>query len=133
MLKFQNKTVLVTGSGTGIGQAITKKFVENGASAIVLGRRKEPLEETAKMLEEIIKEKQSNATVKIFDGVDVSDEKAVTGMFDSLKSENVNLDVVVNNAGVSGLGVGASHRHVSSFNIQDAWGLGAIKASLFSS
>nr|AIF02845.1 short-chain dehydrogenase/reductase SDR [uncultured marine thaumarchaeote KM3_15_E05] len=102
MLKFQNKTVLVTGSGTGIGQAITKKFVENGASAIILGRRKEPLEETAKMLEEIIKEKQSNATVKIFDGVDVSDEKAVTGMFDSLKSENINLDVVVNNAGVSG-------------------------------
>ena len=102
MLKFQNKTVLVTGSGTGIGQAITKKFVENGASAIILGRRKEPLEETAKMLEEIIKEKQSNATIKIFDGVDVSDEKAVTGMFDSLKSENVNLDVVVNNAGVSG-------------------------------
>jgi NAD(P)-dependent dehydrogenase (short-subunit alcohol dehydrogenase family) len=102
MLKFQNKTILVTGSGTGIGQAITKKFVENGASAIILGRRKEPLEETAKMLEEIIKEKQSNATIKIFDGVDVSDEKAVTGMFDALKSENVNLDVVVNNAGVSG-------------------------------
>ena len=102
MLKFQNKTVLVTGSGTGIGQAITKKFVENGASAIVLGRRKEPLEETAKMLEVIIKEKQSNATIKIFDGVDVSDEKAVTEMFDALKSENVNLDVVVNNAGVSG-------------------------------
>jgi len=102
MLKFQNKTILVTGSGTGIGQAITKKFVENGASAIILGRRKEPLEETAKMLEGIIKEKQSNATIKIFDGVDVSDEKAVTGMFDSLKSENVNLDVVVNNAGVSG-------------------------------
>ena len=102
MLKFQNKTVLVTGSGTGIGQAITKKFVENGASAIILGRRKEPLVETAKMLEEIIKEKQSSATIKIFDGVDVSDEKAVTGMFDSLKNENVNLDVVVNNAGVSG-------------------------------
>ena len=102
MLKFQNKTVLVTGSGTGIGQAITKKFVENGASAVILGRRKEPLVETAKMLEEIIKEKQSNASIKIFDGVDVSDEKAVTDMFDALKSENVNLDVVVNNAGVSG-------------------------------
>jgi len=102
MLKFQNKTVLVTGSGTGIGQAITKKFVENGASAVILGRRKEPLVETAKILEEIIKEKQSNATVKIFDGVDVSNEKAVTEMFDVLKNENINLDVVVNNAGVSG-------------------------------
>jgi len=34
--------------------------------------------------------------------VDVSNENAVTGMFDALKSENVNLDVVVNNAGVSG-------------------------------
>ena len=90
MLKFQNKTILVTGSGTGIGQAITKKFVENGASAIILGRRKEPLEETAKMLEEIIKEKQSNATVKIFDGVDVSDEKAITWTFFrfNFKSEN---------------------------------------------
>ena len=102
VLKFQNKIVLVTGSGTGIGQAITKKFVENGASAIVLGRRKEPLEETAKMLEEIIKEKQSKAFVKIFDGVDVSDEKGINGMFDTLKNENINLDVVVNNAGVSG-------------------------------
>ena len=115
MLKFQNKTVLVTGSGTGIGQAITKKFVENGASAIILGRRKEPLVETAKMLEEIIKEKQSNATIKIFDGVDVSDEKAITGMFDVLKSENVNLDVVVNNAGVSGPVTCFAHANVEEF------------------
>ena len=115
MLKFQNKTVLVTGSGTGIGQAITKKFVENGASAIILGRRKEPLVETAKMLEEIIKEKKSGATIKIFDGVDVSNEKAVTGMFDSLKSGNVNLDVVVNNAGVSGPVTCFAHASMDQF------------------
>ena len=48
------------------------------------------------------KKNKANATIKIFDGVDVSDEKDVTGMFDALKSENVSLDVVVNNAGVSG-------------------------------
>ena len=54
MLKFQNKTALITGSGTGIGQAIAKKFVENGASVIILGRRREPLDETSKMLEFLI-------------------------------------------------------------------------------
>lgn len=102
MLKFQDKVALVTGSGTGIGQAIAKKFVENGASVVILGRRKEPLEETAKILEEIISKVQSNATVKIFSGVDVSEEESTNAMFKSLKESGINVDFVVNNAGVSG-------------------------------
>ena len=102
MFKFQDKVALITGSGTGIGMTIAKKFVENGASVIILGRRKEPLEDTSKMLNQIINEKQTNGFVKIFSGVDVSDEKAITGMFDTLKNENINVDIVVNNAGVSG-------------------------------
>ena len=65
-MKFQGKVALVTGSGTGIGQAIAKKFVENGASVIILGRRKEPLEETSKMLEEIISQKNSRSICKNF-------------------------------------------------------------------
>ena len=102
MLQFQNKVALITGSGTGIGMTVAKKFVENGASVIILGRRKEPLENAAKMLNSIIDEKKSGVFVKIFSGVDVSDEKAITDMFDSLKNENLNVDIVVNNAGVSG-------------------------------
>lgn len=102
MLKFQDKVVLITGSGTGIGQAIAKKFAENGASVIILGRRREPLEETKKILQEIISKVKSNAFVKIFSGVDVSDEKGISDMFDSLASSKTNVDVVVNNAGVSG-------------------------------
>lgn len=102
MLKFQNKVVLVTGSGTGIGQAIAKLFAENGASVVILGRRREPLEETKKILEEIINRVKSNAKVWLFAGVDVSDKDPVSQMFDSLKQEGVSVDVVVNNAGVSG-------------------------------
>ena len=102
MLKFQGKIALITGSGTGIGKAIAKRFVENGASVIIIGRRREPLDETSKILEGIISEKNSGASVRIFSGVDVSDEKGINDMFDSLKKDNVIIDYLVNNAGVSG-------------------------------
>ena len=101
-MKFQGKTALITGSGTGIGKAIATKFVENGASVIILGRRREPLEEASKDLEQIISEKNSGASVKIFAGVDVADESAMNTMFDTIKNDNVNIDYMINNAGVSG-------------------------------
>ncbi|MDA8720232.1 SDR family NAD(P)-dependent oxidoreductase [Nitrosopumilus sp.] len=101
-MKFQGKTALITGSGTGIGKAIATKFVENGASVIILGRRREPLDEAAKDLQQIISEKNSAASVKIFAGVDVADETAMNAMFDAIKNDNVNVDYIINNAGVSG-------------------------------
>ena len=102
MLKFQGKLALITGSGTGIGQAIAKRFVENGASVIILGRRREPLDETSKMLEQIISEKNTGASVRIFAGVDVADETPMNDMFESLSKDNVTVDYIINNAGVSG-------------------------------
>ena len=98
MLKFQNKTSLITGSGTGIGQAIAKKFVENGASVIILGRRREPLDETSKMLESI--------KVHLKDVVDSTPDQLVDRIkgysLRNLKNDNVTVDNIVNNAGVSG-------------------------------
>lgn len=101
-LKFANKVVLVTGSGTGIGQAIAKKFAENGASIILLGRRKEPLEETQSELEKILTNAGSQGKIRIFPGVDVSDETAITNMFNTISKEIRHVDILVNNAGVSG-------------------------------
>ena len=99
---FGGKVVVVTGSGTGIGQSIAKRFAENGASVIILGRRVEPLEKTASDLRQIISKVGSKGSVRIFPGVDVSDENAINEMFQSIKEEAGNVDILVNNAGVSG-------------------------------
>ncbi|TLY07722.1 MAG: SDR family oxidoreductase, partial [Thaumarchaeota archaeon] len=101
-LKFSGKTVVITGSGTGIGQAIAKKFAENGANVVILGRRKEPLDQTADILNEIIASAGSSGRVTVFPGVDVADEVGINNMFASLKKQFGRVDIIVNNAGVSG-------------------------------
>ncbi len=101
-LKFSDKTVVITGSGTGIGQAIAKKFAENGASIIIMGRRKEPLDKTTEILNDIMKKAGSSGTVRSFSGVDVSDENGINEMFSNIQQEFGKVDIIVNNAGVSG-------------------------------
>lgn len=101
-LKFTDKIVVITGSGTGIGQAIAKKFAENGANIIIMGRRKEPLDQTSEILNRIITDSGVSGIVRAFPGVDVSDELGVNEMFKSIKREFGKVDILVNNAGVSG-------------------------------
>ncbi|HJU79639.1 MAG TPA: SDR family NAD(P)-dependent oxidoreductase [Nitrososphaeraceae archaeon] len=100
--KFTDKVVVVTGSGTGIGQAIAKKFAENGASIILLGRRKEPLELTSSELQKIMDNTGNKGKIRIFPGVDVSDEISITNMVSTIAKEIGPIDILVNNAGVSG-------------------------------
>ncbi len=101
-MRFDGKVVLVTGSGTGIGKAIAKGFASEGANVIIMGRRREPLEATAKELEVIMKSRNSNGRVRMFAGVDVSSVKEVVDMFNSIEKEFNGIDILVNNAGVSG-------------------------------
>jgi NAD(P)-dependent dehydrogenase (short-subunit alcohol dehydrogenase family) len=101
-LKFTDKTVVITGSGTGIGQAIARKFAENGAHIIIMGRRKEPLDQTAGILEQIIASAGSSGRLSVFPGVDVADEAGINSMFASIRKEFGGADIIVNNAGVSG-------------------------------
>jgi NAD(P)-dependent dehydrogenase (short-subunit alcohol dehydrogenase family) len=90
-----SKTVLVTGSGGGIGRAIAESFATAGASELILAaRRSGPLEETKK----IITDSTPDCKVSVFANVDISDYSAVKNMFDALKEPP---DVVVSNAGVS--------------------------------
>lgn len=101
-LKFDGKTIVVTGSGTGIGQAIAKRYAEAGANIVLMGRRKEPLEQTAQILNDIIKNAGSKGRVATFPGVDVSDEEGINSMFEGVKKQFGRVDIIVNNAGVSG-------------------------------
>ena len=46
-MRFNNKTVLITGGGTGIGAAVARRLASEGANVALVGRRKEPLEAVA--------------------------------------------------------------------------------------
>jgi NAD(P)-dependent dehydrogenase (short-subunit alcohol dehydrogenase family) len=101
-LRFTDRTVVITGSGTGIGQAIARKFAENGANIVIMGRRKEPLDEAAGILEQIISSSGSTGRLGVFPGVDVADESGINSMFQSIRKQFGGVDIIVNNAGVSG-------------------------------
>jgi NAD(P)-dependent dehydrogenase (short-subunit alcohol dehydrogenase family) len=101
-LKFTDKTVVITGSGTGIGQAIARKFAQNGANIVIMGRRKQPLDQTAGVLEEIIASSGSSGRLGVFPGVDVADETGINSMFENIRKQFGGVDIIVNNAGVSG-------------------------------
>jgi meso-butanediol dehydrogenase / (S,S)-butanediol dehydrogenase / diacetyl reductase len=88
---LKGKVAIVTGGGTGIGEAITRRFVACGARVCIAGRRQPLLEEVAKSLPE--------GSVKICAG-DVSDENAVERILKTALSFEGGLHVLVNNAAI---------------------------------
>lgn len=90
-----NKIALITGATSGIGKASAIKFAQNGYKLILTGRRKERLESLSKDL----KRKYTNE-ILILD-FDIRDKNAVESHIQSLKESWVNIDVLVNNAGLA--------------------------------
>jgi meso-butanediol dehydrogenase / (S,S)-butanediol dehydrogenase / diacetyl reductase len=86
---LKGKVAIVTGGGTGIGAAITQRFVSCGARVCIAGRRQEMLDKAAKSLPE--------GSVKIC-SADVSDEKDVERILKTALSFEGGLHVLVNNA-----------------------------------
>lgn len=91
MTKLAGKTAIVTGAGSGIGYAITEKYVAEGARVLAVD-----IGESSCRLEE---ELGDAVNVEI---ADVSDEDDVVRMVQSGIARFGRLDVLVNNAGVTG-------------------------------
>lgn len=92
------KVALVTGAGTGIGRQAAISLCEAGYATALVGRRKEPLEETAGMA-------QASGSRTLVVPTDVSDPSSVGALFDGIKEEFGRLDVLFNNAGLNAPGI----------------------------
>jgi meso-butanediol dehydrogenase / (S,S)-butanediol dehydrogenase / diacetyl reductase len=86
---FSDKVVLVTGGGSGIGQAIARAFLDNGATVAVVGRRRERLEETLSGYE-------AERTLAV--QADIADAQEAAGVVATVVEHFGRLDVFVNNA-----------------------------------
>lgn len=92
-MRFEGKTVVVTGASSGIGQSVALEFAKEGATVIAVARRKERLDALA--------EEAQDMAGKILPFVgDVSSKEAAEGMIDFAVEQGGKLDVVVNNAGI---------------------------------
>ena len=90
-----NKTVLITGATSGIGEACAKKFAANGDRLIITGRRADRLNALKIELE---KDFSSSVLALVFD---VQDRKAVAENLATLSAEWQQIDLLINNAGLA--------------------------------
>jgi len=90
-----SKIILITGASSGFGKATATKFAAGGWNLILTARRKEKLEELAKVLE-------ANYGIKTLCLIfDVQDKKAVFDNLQNLPTEWQAINILVNNAGLA--------------------------------
>ncbi len=90
MFNLQNKKVIVTGATGGIGNAIVKLFIDNGAKVLATGTNEEKLN--------LLKDKYKILTNKF----DISKHEEIEKFInDSITSLKGNFDILVNNAGIT--------------------------------
>src|SRR4051812_1554309 len=95
MARFNGKTVLVTGSGSGIGAATAHLFAREGACVVLNGRDSNKLERVAA---ELAPERC------LIQAGDVSQQADAEGLIAAAVARFGRLDVLVNNAGVAPTG-----------------------------
>lgn len=90
-MRLEGKTALITGGGTGIGAAITKRFIADGAKVCITGRRQSMLDQAVQSLP---------ADMVTTCSGDVSKYRDVERMVETTVKFGNGLHVLVNNAGI---------------------------------
>ena len=91
MNRFTQKVVVVTGAGSGIGEATAKRFAREGAKVVLVGRSVDKLARVAAQLE---------GEGHLTRATDVADLSDVQALFNEVATRFGRLDVLVNNAGI---------------------------------
>ena len=88
MNEFKNKTILITGASSGIGETFAKKLDKFGARLILTARSEDKLNELANSMNDAI----------VIAG-DLSKKEFPQQLYDKIKESNREVDILINNAG----------------------------------
>jgi NADP-dependent 3-hydroxy acid dehydrogenase YdfG len=116
-----NKTILITGASSGIGEGCARKFASQGARLILNARSTDKLKNLARELQE-----NYNTECYIIP-FDVRDHKMASNMLEALPDEWKAIDILINNAG---LAVGVDKEHEGNIEEWDTMIDTNIKALL---
>src|SRR6202012_4787185 len=88
-MKLANNKILITGGASGIGLGLTERFIQEGNTVIICGRRESVLKEVADKFPSVI--------TKV---CDLSIPAERTALFQWISDNHSDLNVLVNNAGI---------------------------------
>lgn len=90
-MKFINKTAVITGAAGGIGTAITRRFLDEGARVVAVDISTEALEKLAS--------KMGNPENLLLAKTDISNEESTQQLYQQIKDKWNSVDIIINNAG----------------------------------